>query len=96
MYPNLSASISNEQQPRLNKMNKIKNYFLAEIRERKLISKNGSKYIASFEHFNKSLISLSILASSISIASYCIIEESKKIGINEVIKRNEIINNSLK
>ena len=26
----------------------------------------------------------------------CLIEEGKKIGVNEVIKRNEIINNSLK
>ena len=26
----------------------------------------------------------------------CLIEQGKKIGINEVIKRNEIINNSLK
>ena len=38
MYPNLSANISNEQQFRLNKTNEIKYYFLAEIRERKLIS----------------------------------------------------------
>ena len=34
MYPNLSANISNEQQFRLNKINEIKDYFLAEIRER--------------------------------------------------------------
>ena len=46
MYPNLNANISNEQQFRLNKINKIKYYFLAEIRERELISKNISKYIA--------------------------------------------------
>ena len=70
MYPNLSVNISNEQQFRLNKINEIKDYFLAEIRERELISKNLSKYIASFEYFNKSLIFLSVLASSISIASF--------------------------
>ena len=39
IYPNLNAiqlnaSISNEQQFRLNKINEIKYYFLAEIRER--------------------------------------------------------------
>ena len=44
MYPDLNAiplntNISNEQQFRLNKINEIKNYFLAEIRERDLISK---------------------------------------------------------
>ena len=49
MYPNLSANISNEQQLRLNKINEIKDYFLAEIRERELISKNISKYIASLD-----------------------------------------------
>ena len=70
IYPNLNAIPSNEQQFRLNKINEIKDYFLAKIRERELISKNLSKYIASFEYFNKSLIFLSVLASSISIASF--------------------------
>ena len=70
MYPNLSANISNEQQLRLNKINEIKDYLLAEIRERELVSKNLSKYIASFEYFNKSLIFLSVVASSISVASF--------------------------
>ena len=70
MYPNLSVNISNEQQLRLIKTNKIKDYLLAEIRERELISNNLSNYIASFECFNKSLIFLSVLASSISIASF--------------------------
>ena len=70
IYPKLNVNISNEQQFRLNKINEIKDYFLAEIRERELISKNLSKYIASFEYFNKSLIFLSVLTSSISIASF--------------------------
>ena len=70
MYPNLSANISNEQQLRLNKINEIKDYFLAEIRERELISKNISKYIASLDYFDKSLNVLSILSGSISIASF--------------------------
>ena len=37
IYPNLNVNISNEQQFRLNKINEIKDYFLAEIRERELI-----------------------------------------------------------
>ena len=37
IYPNLSANLSNEQQLRLNKINEIKDYLLAEIRERELI-----------------------------------------------------------
>ena len=53
IYPKLNAIPSNEQQFRLNKINKIKDYFLAEIRERKLISKNISKYIASLDYFGK-------------------------------------------
>ena len=31
IYPNLNANISNEQKFRLNKINEIKDYFLAEI-----------------------------------------------------------------
>ena len=66
MYPN----IPNNQQFRLNKINEIKDYFIAEIRERELMSKNLSKYIASFEYFDKSLIVLSVATGSISIASF--------------------------
>ena len=46
IYPNLTANISNEQRFRLRKIKEIKDHFLAEIRERQLISKNISKYIA--------------------------------------------------
>ena len=70
IYPNLGAIPSNEQQFRLNKINETKDYFLAEIRERELISKNISKYIASLDYFDKSLNVLSILSGSISIASF--------------------------
>ena len=65
MYPNLTENIPNKQQLRLNKINKIKDYFLAEIRERQLISKNLSKYIASFEYFSKPLIFLSVVVNTI-------------------------------
>ena len=85
MYPNLSTNISNEQQLKLNKINtnisneqqlklnkinEIKDYLLTEIRERELISKNISKYISSIEYCSKSLFFLSVVASSISIASF--------------------------
>ena len=68
MYPNLGANPSNDQQFRLNKTNEIKDYFIADIKERKLMSKNLSKYIASFEVFVKSLIVLFVANASISIA----------------------------
>ena len=58
MYPNLSVNTSNDQQFRLKKINEIKDYFITEIKERELMSKNLSKYIASFECFDKSLFYL--------------------------------------
>ena len=73
MYPNLSVNISNDQQFRLNKINEIKDYFIAEIKERELMSKNISKYIASVEYFDKSLIVLSITTGEISITSFATI-----------------------
>ena len=60
MYRNLSATPSNEQQFRLYKIHGIKNYFVAEIKKRKLISQSLSKYIASFDYFDKSWIVLSV------------------------------------
>ena len=69
-YPNLSTTPSNDQHFRLNKINEIKDYFIAEIKERELMSKNLSKFIASFEDFEKSLIFLSVATGGISIASF--------------------------
>ena len=55
----IDTSNLDNQQFRLNKINEIKEYFLAEIKERELMSKRLSKYIASFGYFDKSLIVLS-------------------------------------
>ena len=70
MYPNLNANISNDKQCRLNKVNEIKDNFIAEIKERELMSKNLSKYIASFDYLDKSLIFLSVAIGRISIGSF--------------------------
>ena len=70
IYPNLSATSSNEQQFSLNKINEIKDYFIAEIKERELMSKRLSNYIASFDYFDKSLIVLSLSTGSLSIALF--------------------------
>ena len=51
-----------------NKSTEIENYFIAEIKEKELMSKTLSKYIASFDYFDKSLIVLSAISGSISIA----------------------------
>ena len=56
------------QQFRLNKINEIKDYFIAEKKERELMSKRLSKYIAFFYYFDKYLIVLSATSGSISIA----------------------------
>ena len=45
----------------------LKIIFLAEVRERELISKNSSKYITSLDYFDKSSNVLSILPGRISI-----------------------------
>ena len=58
------------QQFRLNKTNEIKDYFTAEIKERELMSNRLSKYIASFDYFDKFLIVLSAKSGSISITSF--------------------------
>ena len=52
------------------KINEIKNYFIAEIKERELMNKRLSKYTASFDYFDKSLIFLPVATGSISIASF--------------------------
>ena len=71
MQPNLNTVLlSDQQQFRLNKINEIKDHFVAEIKERKLMSKRLSKYIASSDYFDKSLIVLSVTTGSISIASF--------------------------
>ena len=46
------------------------NVIPAEIKERELMSKRLSNYIASFDYFDKSLIVLSVTPGSISIASF--------------------------
>ena len=53
VYPNL-----NDQTFRLNKINETKNYFIAGIRDRELMSKRLSAYIVFFDYFDKSSIVL--------------------------------------
>ena len=48
----------------------MKSNFIAEIKERKSMSKRLSKYIASFDYFDKTLNFLSATSDRISIASF--------------------------
>ena len=66
----IETSNLDNQQFRLNKIREIKDYFIAEVKERELISKRLSKYIASFDYFDKSLIVLLATSVSISIAPF--------------------------
>ena len=67
IYQNSNAiPLNDQQQSILNKINEIKDYFVSEIKKRELISKRISKYIASFDYFNKALIVLSVTTDSIS------------------------------
>ena len=76
IYPNLNAvpfsaaPLNDQQQFRLNQINEIKDYFVAEIKEKELMSERLSKNIVFFYYFGKSLIVLSATSGSISIASF--------------------------
>ena len=66
-HNSIDTSNLNNQQFRLNKISEIEDYFIAEIKERELMSKKLSKYIS---FFNKSLIVLSVTSGGVSIASF--------------------------
>ena len=71
IYPSLNEiSLSDQQHFRLNKINEIKDYFVAEMKERELMSKRLSKYIAFCDYFDKALIFLSATTGSTSTASF--------------------------
>ena len=66
---NIYRNLNDQQHFRLNKISEVRHYFNAVIRERELMSKKLRRYIASFDYFDKSLIVLSTINGSISIAS---------------------------
>ena len=55
----INLNSSGQIQYRLNEINKIESYFTADIQKREIMSKNLSKYIATFDYFDKILIFLS-------------------------------------
>ena len=62
------------------KINEIKDYFIAEIKARELMSTRLSKYIASLDYFDKSLTVLSATRGCIPIASFATVI-GKPVGI---------------
>ena len=81
MNPNSCADLStislNEQTNfRLNEINKIKDYFGFEIKEREAVIKKMSKYITGFDYTDKILILLATTFSGVSIFSHLKIKKN--------------------
>ena len=55
---------------RLNKTNKIGDYFTKEIKEGEVMSKKLNKYISAFEYINKTLITLSAITGGTPIITF--------------------------
>ena len=62
---------------RLNEINKIKDYFESEIKERETLIKKLNKYITGFDYTDKILIVLSAKFSGVSIFSHLKIKKHK-------------------
>ena len=62
--------LTNVNKYRLDQINKIRDYFNNEIKERKDIIKKLNKYIVSFDYLDKIFIALSASFGMLSIASY--------------------------
>ena len=62
--------LTNVNKYRLDEINKIRNYFSNEIKERKDIIKKLNKYLVSFDYLHKIFIALSASFGTLSIASY--------------------------
>ena len=58
---------------RLDEINKIRDYFNNEIKERKDIIKKLNKYLVSFDYLDKIFITLSSSFGTLSIASYALV-----------------------
>ena len=69
-HNSIDKSNLNNQQFRLNKISEIEDYFIAEIKERELMSKKVSKYVSFFDYFDKSLIVLLVTSGGLSVASF--------------------------
>ena len=67
----------------------IRDYLITKIRQKELMSKRLSKYIASFNYFGKSLIVLSATSSGTSITSFATVIGAD-VGI-KLVKQNFFI-----
>ena len=65
-----TLSLNDQTKFRLNEINKIKDYFEFEIKEREAVIKKLSKYTAALDYTDKTLIILSATSGGISIISF--------------------------
>ena len=65
-----TSNLDNLTKSKLNKINEIKDYFIAEIKGKELMSRRLIKDIVCFDYFDKFLIVLSAASGNISIASF--------------------------
>ena len=65
-----NLELTNVNKYRLDEINKIKEYFDNEIKERKDIIKKLNKHLVSFDYLDKIFITISASFSKLSIASY--------------------------
>ena len=72
-HNSVDTSNLNNQQFRLNKISEIEDYFIAEIKEKELMSKKLSQYTSFFDYFDKSLIILSVTSGGVSNALFAIV-----------------------
>ena len=69
----LHLELTDANKYRLDEINKIKEYFDNEIKERKDIIKKLNKYLVRFDYLGKIFITLSASFSTLSIASYALV-----------------------
>ena len=70
---NSNLSFNDQTKFRLDEINKIKEYFNLEIKERKETTKKLSKYIVLFDYADKSFITLSACFGTLSLVSHATI-----------------------
>ena len=72
---NIDSNLSDQTNFSLNEIDKIKDYFNGEIQERKRKGKKLSKYIDTFDYFDKTLIVLSATRGEVPIIIFASIME---------------------
>ena len=80
------TNLSEQTKFRLDEINKIENYFIEEINQRKSCNKKLSKYIAVFDYIDTILIVLSATTWGVSIISFRTIVDAPVAGVS--ISRN--------